>query len=73
MEQFIDSKSFLKCRLCGVNGFHEIDILENVLPGDSENVIALSKRIFQCVGIRVSYFNRNTLKQNIEKEKYGKP
>lgn len=56
MEQFIDSKSFAKCRLCGVNGFHEIDILENVLPGGSDNVQCLSKNIFRCVGIRVGYF-----------------
>lgn len=40
----------LQCRLCGVDGHHEIDIWTD----DSHNVeFTLNEKIFECIGVRV--------------------
>lgn len=54
MEESSDLELFAKCRLCGANGLHEIDILANNLLKEPKTTSALSEKIFRCVGIRVS-------------------
>lgn len=66
MERFSDLESFPKCRLCGVNGLHEIDILENNARGGSNDACALSEKIFRCVGIHVSNFHLESFAENKE-------
>lgn len=53
MEKISDFELFLKCRLCGVNGLHEMDILEIDASSGPDIANALSEKIFRCVGIRV--------------------
>lgn len=47
--------SFLQCRLCGIHGLHEIDILGSESHNGQDNADALSEKIFRCVGIRVNF------------------
>lgn len=44
------------CRLCGLYGHHEIDVLQSAPARGAAipNPTDLSERIFQCVGVRVS-------------------
>lgn len=53
MEKILDLDLFPKCRLCGVNGRHEMDILEFDSSDGSHIPDALSEKIYRCVGIRV--------------------
>lgn len=55
MEAISDMEWFPKCRLCGAQGVHEIDILDVDATSGPDNPEALSEKILRCVGIRVRH------------------
>lgn len=54
MEENRDLNTLRQCRLCGIFGFHEIDILNCHSRIGHDNPNALSEKIFKCVDVRVN-------------------
>lgn len=53
MEDMFRSNLFFQCRLCGIAGHHNIDILDDHTHPVPSKEIDLSEKIMHCVGVQV--------------------
>lgn len=64
MEDISKLISFPKCRLCGVNGIHKMDILDIDGTSEPDSTNELAEKIFRCVGIQVGHLTLFGTKNN---------
>ena len=59
VDKKLKANLFKICRLCGIDNPNKVTILDEVvsLIFDAEDELPLYKKIFNCIGIQVSYVN----------------